>query len=424
MHIDETVDSKIGSYSSAKLENDLRVVVCCRPKTCSFSWAVSIKAGSQDGKPHLAHLVEHLTCRNMEKMNRHSGFANAFTGVERTQYFSTGHAEDLGDAIESLVKIFQPLRAKPQRVKEELRILQREKAENGGISEMLCEAQGLVIGGDAMAKKYRASRRRLRSLLPLDAEDCNSFHERHYRTGNSRLTLISPLPAQEILGRIQLALKTEYATGAEPPEPTLAPPARRRLTWHYYPNTSATFCVWHNHPAESLAQRSCLQFANRILGGQGRLHDSIRTKNQIAYGVYSNVSRLDDQLSHSILINSKITKVNKTIHLVAAELDLINKAMPTDKFQLEINNCCRNLDLLEEDLYSLSEWLRRWNSNSASLVTPMQLRKSMQAITPDSFAGWASSFFQPKNRDAYLAGNFGPIGWLTARRFAKGQFAN
>lgn len=100
MQILSRCESEFAKYAKAKLANGLEVIVCSRPATRSFAWALSVKAGARDGKPHLAHLVEHLSIGDLSKFSSQSEYVNALTQFSKTGYFMSGHQNDLSFGLE------------------------------------------------------------------------------------------------------------------------------------------------------------------------------------------------------------------------------------------------------------------------------------------------------------------------------------
>ena len=181
--------SEVAEYAKAKLENGLTVIVCSRPATRSFAWGLSVNAGTRDGKPHLAHLVEHLSLGDLSQLNSHSDFANAYTKFSTTEYFMSSHESDLAFALKKLHKILSPLAVTKEQVRSECAILRREQIEFGYVNLQLKTAHNRALGGGKLGKSYKVifvKRRR------HTANDCNEFHRRFYRPANATFCLVSP----------------------------------------------------------------------------------------------------------------------------------------------------------------------------------------------------------------------------------------
>lgn len=111
------VAAACGSASAAEpgadrawtLANGLRVAVAASPGSGLAAIAVVVEAGSRDdpeGAPQIAHLVEHLVFRFRDgdadlgqRLSEAGGFANAFTGPDRTSFLSVVPSSFLAEAL-------------------------------------------------------------------------------------------------------------------------------------------------------------------------------------------------------------------------------------------------------------------------------------------------------------------------------------
>ena len=418
MQIEDSFGTEAGTYAKTKMANGLRVIVCSRPLTRSFGWCLKVRAGGRDGKPHIAHLVEHLAYSKRSKLDSLSARANAFTYIDRTEFHAEGHVENIDATLDTIRNVLRPLSVNPQRVKQELEVLRREQIEFGWMQLLLNSVHYRVVGGNALGCAYKVNRHKP-SFPKFTADECNQFHQDFYRPDNSELAIVSPLPIDRVLRLLQVdAGERIHAPAPSNSEHKKMP---NRLIWQWFYNYYATCCVWHKQPVSDMSQWLKFNLANKVLGGQGRLFDALRIKNQLAYGIYVDAVKQAEQICHIVSVNPRTAAVKRAIELIASEFKRFQSPIPRDEFDEQLRNCCQSFELLEEDSFQLPKWLLQWNENAENLVTPQHLSLQTKKITRELLAEFAVDFFRTENRNIYLAGSFGPLGWHRAKRFAVGK---
>ncbi len=416
-------DTEVARYAKAILANGLEVIVCSRPATRSFAWGLSVKAGARDGKPHLAHLVEHLSLGDLSKFSSHSEFANAFTRFSKTDYLMSGHQNDQRFGLKVLQTIFNPLDVTEERVRDECEILRREQIETGFVNLQLQRAHLRVLGGDALGKSNKVE---LKKRPRLTAADCNEFHRRHYHPANATLCLVCPDSIDDALAQIEESLgglaSATNANNANAPLQRVQPKHRSRLNTLFYRYSCVTCAVWHDLPNPDLEQRLALKMMQEILGGFGKLFEAIRSANQLAYGVYLEDVNDPERFCQLIVTNLGARRVQKAVRLVSEEIVKACQPQSREEFDRHLQSRLQTYDLLEEKPLDLAVSLLGWNSVSPrELLTPKQLKEALAGLTPAKLAETAAKLFDSANRHVYLAGPFGPLSWRSAKRFAAGK---
>ncbi|XP_006822313.1 insulin-degrading enzyme-like, partial [Saccoglossus kowalevskii] len=106
-------------YRGLELINGMKVVLISDSTTEKSSAAMDIHIGSMSDPNHipgLAHFCEHMLFLGTEKypseneytkfLNEHSGFSNAFTGAEHTNYYFDVSYEHLRGALDRFAQFF------------------------------------------------------------------------------------------------------------------------------------------------------------------------------------------------------------------------------------------------------------------------------------------------------------------------------
>lgn len=419
MQVVDQYKSAIADYARAKLDNGLDVVVCSRPKTRSYGCCLAVPTGGRDGKPHLAHLVEHLAMRDNSEFRLQSEYVNAFTRFASTDFQMFGHIDSMPGAFKLLQQVFQPLDVDDARVRSECEVLLRERFEVGGTQMLLNQAHYRVLGGDSIAKAYRTTKKN--KPLKLNARDCIEFHSNRYDVSNSILTFVSPYSTDDMLAKLHQQLGHFSAPEKVASKVTTSLPRRRlNTTWHA--GNYVTYALWHNMPKPNFDDRFTIALANEILGRFGRLFDSIRDQNQLSYGVYVTPFSDRERTGQLVVFNMATSKLRKAVKLVADEIRKICLPLPSDEFAEYVNSYVESFEMTEESVYTLPTQLMNWcKLQPDSLLTPEQVTERIRQITPETLAAALNDFFAVENRHFYLGGSFGPLGWRAARKFALGR---
>ena len=417
MEILSRCETEFAKYAKAKLANGFEVIVCSRPATRSFAWVLSVKAGARDGKPHLAHLVEHLSIGDLSKFSSQSEYVNALTQFSKTDYFMSGHQNDLGFGLEMLHAILKPLDVTAEQAHNECEILRREQIETGFVNLQLQRAHHRALGGDALGKSYKVN---VKKRPRLTAADCNEFHRKHYYPANATFCLVCPENIEDTLAMIQESVGGLTTTTTDQPEP-FEPQHRRRMNSLFYNYSCVTYATWHDLRNPSLEQRLALKMVHEILGRFGKFFEAIRNANQLAYGIYLEDVNDTERYCQLILTNLGRFRVRKAVRLISDEIAEVCKPQSREDFDRYLQSRLQAYDLLEEQTLGLATSLLEWNSISGpELLTPKQLKEVLAGITPEKLAETAATFFDPDNRHVFLSGPFGPLGRRSAKKFAAG----
>jgi len=173
------------------------------------------------------------------------------------------------------------------------------------------------------------------ALRTLKRSDIDAFFKRYYRPEGSIITVVGDVSTEDIVTRLQAALK-DWNTGA--PEPFVYPaassPPASTPVFIDRPVTQANIILGHSGIARDNPDYYALTVMNFILGGGGftsRLLDNIRTKGGLAYSVGSNFSVNKSPGSFQIVLQTKNASAEDAIKRACQELDQIRQEPVSDE---------------------------------------------------------------------------------------------
>ena len=131
------------SYRSLVLPNRLEVLLISDPKADMASASLAVSVGQSHDpfdRQGLAHFLEHMLFLGTEKypdteefgkyLSEHGGFSNAFTGLDRTNYFFNVQKDYLKGALDRFAQFFIAPLFDPEFVQRELNAVDSEHQKN------------------------------------------------------------------------------------------------------------------------------------------------------------------------------------------------------------------------------------------------------------------------------------------------------
>jgi zinc protease len=335
------------------LENGLTVVIQQDPATVLAAVNLWYNVGSRDEPKHrtgFAHLFEHLMFAGSAhvKANEHFAFLekfgatlNATTSIDRTNYFEVLPVEHLdlalwleADRMGSLNVDQKNLDTQREVVKEEKR--QRYDNQPGGSLFMDLLSALFPVG-------HPYHHAPIGSMEHLDAADLDyvrTFHATYYGPNTAVLTVISPLPPDVVLERINHYFAGIEAIATPPPTPDasvekfpLDAPFRRTIEDRL--QTAIVGLGWRV-PGYGDADHDAVQVALMVIGaGKGsRLAKALTRDQQLVMpsGGYVQAMEWDQGCSMAVgqLQCRAGVSPEQVIDALASEFDRLASEPPTD----------------------------------------------------------------------------------------------
>lgn len=322
------------------LSNGIRVVH--KPDLSPVSYCgIAINVGTRDEEEPesgLAHFIEHMLFKGTEKrrswhiLNRLEnvgGELNAYTTKEETFVYATVLSADFERAMELCADIvFHSVFPQNEIEKEVDVIIDEINSYNDTPSELIFDdfenmvfadhPLGRNILGDAeVLKKYRT-------------EDAIRFVKRNYATDQIVFFSLGNVPFKKIARWAERYFGDVPESHSHKPRiaPSVYVPSQKVMDR----STHQAHVVYGGRAYQlSDDRRLSLYLLNNILGGPGmnsRLNVALRERNGIAYSVESNYTSYSDSGILSIYFGTDVKNLEKSAHLVLAEL----KKLRTERF--------------------------------------------------------------------------------------------
>lgn len=244
-----------------RLENGLEAYLVSDPATDKSSAALTVLVGSWDEPeeyPGLAHFLEHMLFLGTKKypkeseydrfITEHGGLANAFTVSDATSFMFEVENSAFPEALDRFSNFFKEPLFNPSGVARELQAIDQEYAKNRE-NDSYREIYVLKELADPDHPFHAFSAGNSASLEKVSQETLKEFYQKHYSANLMRLTVISPLPLEEMKKMVvadfkdvpnhnlkRLELEKSIFSGSKKPLFTLIEPVKNvrslSLIWH------------------------------------------------------------------------------------------------------------------------------------------------------------------------------------------------
>lgn len=338
------------------LKNGIKIIYEHRDSQLT-SFTIGFNAGAiqEHGfKIGTAHAVEHMiskgtTTRTENDINKEChqifGFENAMTNYSYTVYFGTCLFKEFERALDLysdmlLNPIFPEIR-----FREEMDIILEELAEWKDDPSQNCEDMAYFNG---------FTRRRIKNLIigteetvkSITLDDIHNFYQRFYAPGNCVIGVVSSLPYDEVVKMIE-----HYFAGWQRKFEGLKEIIyEKNISDVFMENNKAAHGakIVYAYDIHNLNEKEVkiLNLFNNYFG-QGtnsRLYEEIRTKNALAYDVYSNVNSDIGINMFNIYLGTSKENIHKSMNIINETIDIIKTSVHTFNFDL-ISNLYKNMQL-------------------------------------------------------------------------------
>ena len=353
------------------------------------------------GQAGTAHFLEHLLFKGTETRSARrlaeeieavGGYLNAFTEPELTCYQARVPDRHLGLALELIFDMVRhPLLqaadfAKEQRVILE-EILQAADEPEERVTELLA---GAAFGEHPLGRTIAGS---AAEVAALQVEDLRGFYRRHYQLGTMVLTVVGPRSAPDIQELLAGVL------GA-PPSVVPAAPARLPASFHrgqrFERRRTEGVHLALASPGFGLAHpsRPAVEVLNVILGGaqSSRLFQRLREEEALVYSVASEtISYLDLGLV-TVFLTLEPRALGRAIRILQEEFERLRREpLPLAEVERAQEQLKGSLTLALEDPLARSDFLGRELLWRGQVITPGDLRRDWEAVTPQELERLAAA---------------------------------
>jgi len=344
---------------SYKLGNGIKVIYEYKPIDIT-SFCVGFNAGAlveNEQELGLAHVVEHMVFKGTHKRNELQinksfdelfGFNNAMTNFPYCIYYGTTLSDDFESGFELYSDIIVNPSFPTEGFKEEIAVICEELKEWKDDNFQLCE--------DELLRSAFKNRRiktciigETEKIRSFSIEDIEDFYSKYYYGDNCVISVVTGLESETVLNVIEKYMGCLKSNGDKIPEPI------------YEKNTSGIFIktksgiegakIQYCFPINNLNEKElkALKLFN-FKFGEGTsciLYDEIRTKNGLAYDIFSKVKNETGIKLFTICMGTSSNNIDRAIEIINSKLENINnyKDYFTD---MDIIKASRSIKLKKE----------------------------------------------------------------------------
>lgn len=315
-----------------KLSNGIKVIYEYSPiNVTSFCIGFNAGAAAEGENEHgLAHAVEHMIFKGTNKRSETDinnafdelfGFNNAMTNFPYCIYYGTTLSEDFECGFELYADIIVKPSFPEEGFNEEISVILEELKEWKDDNFQLCE--------DELLKNAFKSRRikdciigEAATIRTFTIDQIRKFYNRYYYGNNCVISVVTGLEADSVLNIVEKYMHDLKDSGDKIPEN------------YYEKNRAGIFTktkaaiegakIQYCFPIDSLNEQEfkALKLFNYKFGEgtSSILYDEIRTKNGLAYDVFSTVKRETGIKLFTICLGTASDNINKAIDIVNNKL--------------------------------------------------------------------------------------------------------
>lgn len=405
------------------LSNGLRIWFQPNPASASVAALIAVRSGLRYEAPAnngISHMVEHMLFAGTERWTaeeireqipRRGGRRNAWTGLERTVYFTHVSAQDLDVALEWLSQVvFHPTFPAEQIERERRVIVQERRGRHGWLLKRL-EALGL---------RSDLSREVRRALFPgasfglsvlgqtatlahLDRATLLDYYRRHYTVDNVVLVVVGNVTAEEVLAGAERQFGQLDRRGRPPAPPTPPLPAGgpQRVVIRGPTRTARVrLRVGARTVARTDPDRWPLEVLARVL--RDSIREEVRYRRGLVYGLRAYNTFFDDIGSLTIATSTDRGSLALILGTIEEQLEQIGQGtLPPERIEHVQAAMIGRWALSMESNARWAMWLARWSSALLAEAPPPDYSACVEAVTPADLARVVQTYFTPQRR--YLA---------------------
>lgn len=324
-------------FNTFTLPNGLRIIHASSPTQVVYC-GYAINAGTRDeadNEQGLAHFVEHLIFKGttkrrawhiLNRMEHVGGDLNAYTNKEETVIYATSLAEHFGRALELMTDIVFHSVFPPHEIEKEVEVILDEiQSYEDTPSELIFDDfEELAFKGHPLGRNILGNPETLRTF---GTEDALRWVGKYYHPDNMVFFVFGNIPFNTIVRKVREATEDVPAVTTLKPQSTLPDYEPTRKQFDKDTHQAHVMIGTRSYPAND-ERRTGLYLLNNLLGGPGmnsRLNVSLRERKGLVYTVESNLISYTDTGTFSIYFGCDPADVDKCLHLVRKELDLLRE---------------------------------------------------------------------------------------------------
>jgi predicted Zn-dependent peptidase len=389
-----------------ELANGLTVATERMPGVRSVALGVFVGVGSRDETADvggISHFIEHLLFRGSQRhtaleiaqiFDRFGAELNASTSREVTEVYvrvTDDHLTEALDVATGMVRspVWADLEQERDVVLEEIAMY--EDAPDDLVHDLIGEA---VFPGVPLGRPIIGT---AETIGGLDEAHVARHHAAYYRPSNMVIAAAGSVDHVRFVDLVEHGFG-DQPDGQRPPRSLVDSEDGGRRAFLEKDTEQYHLCLG----ATGLSRRDPRRFAcsllDQILGGgaSSRLFQEIRERRGMAYAVYSFASQFQETGSVGIYVGTRGENLEECLSVTRAELDeLAAGRLEPDELERAKDAAKGRLALSLESTLARMGRLGRGLVTDAELLDHAQLRRRIDAVTPDQIAELAGSLFEP-----------------------------
>jgi predicted Zn-dependent peptidase len=395
-----------------KLSNGMRVVSQHMPHVETASLGVYVKTGARHEAREtsgISHFLEHMAFKGTEKRTARAiaeqvgGDLNAATSMETTAYYARVLKADVDLGLEIIADILQNPKYAPDDVERERDVILQEIAGTKDSPDDIAYdlLNEVAYPDQALGRPILGSEQTVTSFT---AGDVRTFLQRQYKPSQMVISAAGHVDHAAIVKQAEVLFGG--LTEGEPPKAAAAEYAGGPAS-DEKPFEQAHLLMGYESVSYRTPDFYTQQVFSGLFGGgmSSRLFQEVREKHGLCYSIYSTSWSLDDTGMFAIHAATSKDMLGKLIDLVRAEFEEIASVAPTAR-EVDRSKAQLKAGLLMslESSGSRGEQLARQVMLFDKLVTPAELVKRVDAVTPESVRAFAARLLQGKPASVAIVG--------------------
>lgn len=398
-----------------RLDNGLRIVTQHMAHVETASLGVYVRTGARNETYEtsgIAHFLEHMAFKGTatrsardiaEEIEQVGGDLNAATSLETTAYYARVLKADVPLGLELIADILLNPKYAADDVEKEREVILQELA--GTLDSPDDVAYDLL---NAVAYPEQALGRpilgRIETVSRFTADDVRTYLDRQYTPAQMVISAAGHVDHDKIVKQAQ-SLFGQMPT-RDPVQPEAA---------HYGGGPSSSDKPFEQAHLlmgfESVSYRQPEFYAQQVFSGlfgggmSSRLFQEVREKHGLCYSIYSTSWSLADTGLFAIHAATSKDMLGKLIDIVRVELAAVAKSPPSAK-EVDRSKAQLKAGLLMslESSGSRAEQLARQIMLYDKVITPAELVRRVDAVTPEAVSGFAARLLAGKPPSVAVVG--------------------
>ncbi|MGL4208891.1 MAG: M16 family metallopeptidase [Candidatus Adiutrix sp.] len=398
----------MNNYQKTTLQGGLRVVSEEIPQALSVSIGIWVTTGSSDETPQengAAHLIEHMIFKGTKtrttldiarESDRLGGLFNAFTSKETTCFHNRVRSDNLPEAVDLLLDMFQnSLFDETELAHEKDVIIQEIAMVSDEPEEYIHDLKAKALWPDhPLGLPVTGTVESVKSLTRPMLMD---FIERNYDWSRVIISAAGNLKHKQLLDLLVSSLKFRETTSQRTlTAPTFAPKTVVKVK----PLEQAHLVLGTPFPSLNNPKRYAASVLNLILGGNmsSRLFQEIRERRALAYSVYSHYEAYNTTGTLDIYLGASPENITEAFKVLKDEISRL-KTVPLSEEELSVavDSLKTALILGSETVDAHMSRLAKNEINFGRFVSPNESFQALDEVTVEQTSQLARQFFDEQN---------------------------